>query len=502
MAASSSHKRRKDKQPMEENREFDAWRYRSVFHEIQAEWMRPKTVLAEVPFDLEKDEFPGVWEKIKKRKWELLTKPITKININLVKEFYANAVREDPTKKPTYKSYVRGVEVDFSPKAIMKTLGLKNIHFSQASYEERMIGEPDYTTIAEDLCAIRAEWVRKTRGAPRVLRRGDLTPEAKGWYAIVRRSILPTANSSEIVPKRAILLHCIMVGGEIKVHKLIAEQIQEFSEKSDPESWLHFPSTIIRLCIDAQVPLEDERPNWLYPGLAITAYRMTLGPTPPRHTRRRNEEGQQVEAEQEAEQEGQEGEDREEEQEEQAIPERRQRIPRDPMDMSRMQEIMEGMSQQYMRSQERQEDFHLKMMDMQRNFESRFLDLQREQNLHLQESFSHICQHQDANVLAIKEATTLQNARYSVQADYNISSQIKLNYIGEHLHKMDPAFPAFDEYFKGRKEGEINKAMILEKGVEETMKKAGFWKKLIRKDKGSTSGQKEAGSKKKQDPKN
>ena len=139
---------------------------------------------------------------------------------------------------------------------------------------------------------------------------------------------------------------------------------------------------------------------------------------------------------------------------------------------------------------------------MQRNFESRFLDLQREHNLQLQESFSHICQHQDANVLAIKEATTLQNARYSVQADYNISSQIKLNYIGEHLHKMDPAFPAFDEYFKGRKEGEINKAMILEKGVEETMKKAGFWKKLIRKDKGSTSGQKEAGSKKKQDPKN
>ena len=80
---------------MEENREFDAWRYKSVFHEIQAEWMRPKTVLAEVPFDLEKDEFPGVWEKIKKRKWELLTKPITRININLVKEFYANAVRED-----------------------------------------------------------------------------------------------------------------------------------------------------------------------------------------------------------------------------------------------------------------------------------------------------------------------------------------------------------------------------------------------------------------------
>ena len=38
--------------------------------------------------------------------------------------------------------------------------------------------------------------------------------------------------------------------------------------------------------------------------------------------------------------------------------------------------------------------------------------------------------------------------------------------------------------------------------VLETMKKAGFWKKLIRKDKGSTSGQKEAGSKKKQDPKN
>ncbi|PWG73960.1 hypothetical protein DF186_20365, partial [Enterococcus hirae] len=69
----------------------------------------------------------------------------------------------------------------------------------------------DYIIIAEDFCVIRAEWVRKTRGVLRVLRRGDLISEVKGWYVIVRRFILFTVNFSEIVFKRVILLYCIMV---------------------------------------------------------------------------------------------------------------------------------------------------------------------------------------------------------------------------------------------------------------------------------------------------
>ena len=63
-------------------------------------------------------------------------------------------------------------------------------------------------------------------------------------------------------------------------------------------------------------------------------------------------------------------------------------------------------------------------------------------------------------------------------------------------------FPSYDEYFKERSKREIDKAVLLENRVEETMKKAGFWARLTRKEKGSASNQKEVRSKKKQDPKN
>ncbi|XP_020979490.1 uncharacterized protein LOC110272041 [Arachis ipaensis] len=93
---------------------------------------------------------------------------------------------------------------------------------------------------------------------------------------------------------------------------------------------------------------------------------------------------------------------------------------------------------------------------------------------------------------AFKEFTTLQDARYGVQADYNINGQIKLSYIADHLHNMEPSFPIYDEYFKGRNEREVEKALFLEDRVKETMKKVGFWQKLTGKGKGETSKQQPA----------
>ncbi|KAL4287677.1 hypothetical protein AHAS_Ahas19G0210100 [Arachis hypogaea] len=152
------------------------------------------------------------------------------------------------------------------------------------------------------------------------------------------------------------------------------------------------------------------------------------------------------------------------------------------MDMVQMQEAIERLSQQYMeiqekqeefysqymRSQQRQEELQLRMMSQQRDYESRSL-----------------------------EFTTLQDARCGVQADYNINSQIKLSYIAEHLHNIDPAFPTYNEYFKGRSEREVGKALLLEDRVKETMKKAGFGQKLKGKNKRKTIEQ--ASEKKKKD---
>ncbi|KAL4315796.1 hypothetical protein AHAS_Ahas15G0220900 [Arachis hypogaea] len=162
-----------------------------------------------------------------------------------------------------------------------------------------------------------------------------------------------------------------------------------------------------------------------------------------------------------------------------------------------IQEKQEEFYSQYTRSQQRQEELQLRMISQQRDYESRSLVMQQEQAFQFHESFNHLTQLQAENMRAFKEFTTLQNARYGVQADYNINCQIKLSYIADHLHNMEPTFPTYDEYFKGKSEREVDKAMLLEDRVKETIKKAGFWQKLTGKNKGETS--KQASEKKKKD---
>ncbi|XP_057723901.1 uncharacterized protein LOC130939852 [Arachis stenosperma] len=165
-------------------------------------------------------------------------------------------------------------------------------------------------------------------------------------------------------------------------------------------------------------------------------------------------------------------------------------FPHGNMDMTQMQEAIGRLSHQYTRIQERQQEYHsqylkhhqeqqewqLKMMNQQNEFESKFTAMQEEHAFQSHEAFGKLAQMQAETMRALNEFTTLQDARYEVQADYNINSQIRLNYIGEHLNTMDPAFPTFEEFFKKKSEIEVNKAMMLEDRVEEAMNKAGFWR--------------------------
>ncbi|MED6165496.1 hypothetical protein PIB30_100032 [Stylosanthes scabra] len=104
------------------------------------------------------------------------------------------------------------------------------------------------------MCEEGAEWVRHRNGRPHYLRRSDLEPMPKGWYEFVCRSILPTTNRSELTIKRAMLIHSIIIGENINVEEIIAEQIYKFVYKRDISSSLPFPSIIAALCADAKIP--------------------------------------------------------------------------------------------------------------------------------------------------------------------------------------------------------------------------------------------------------
>ncbi|MED6171655.1 hypothetical protein PIB30_042689 [Stylosanthes scabra] len=197
------------------------------------------------------------------RKWEKLIAPLPAVGHNLVKEFYTNSWEPDKAKrKPyTYTTMVQGKDISFAPSNIKRVLRLRKDPLpNAASYEERKANK-DYRLeeVLECLCLEGREWVRHKDGRPHYLRRNDHEPMAKGWYDFVCRSIMPTTNRSELMVERAVLIHSIIIGENINMEEIIAEQFYKFIYKTDLSSSLPFPSIIAALCLHAKVvPHKDD----------------------------------------------------------------------------------------------------------------------------------------------------------------------------------------------------------------------------------------------------
>ncbi|MED6214189.1 hypothetical protein PIB30_100506, partial [Stylosanthes scabra] len=109
-----------------------------------------------------------------------------------------------------YKSYVRGVEVDFSPENIKRVLRFKDHTPGAATdYTTRLNTDQRLDEVLQDLCIPETTW-RLSYGQPAQpiqVRRAELTPLARGWNEFIVHSIIPTGNKSEITIARAILIH-------------------------------------------------------------------------------------------------------------------------------------------------------------------------------------------------------------------------------------------------------------------------------------------------------
>ncbi|MED6188622.1 hypothetical protein PIB30_087599 [Stylosanthes scabra] len=139
-----------------------------------------------------------------------------------------------------YKSYVRGVEVDFSPQNIKRVLRFKdNTPGATKDYTTRLNSNQRLDQVLQDLCIPGATW------------RAELTALARGWHEFIIHSIVPTGNKSEITIARAILIHSIIRGEDVRVEKIIANNIAMIAQGMQGKGKLAFPSTIFKLCKDA-----------------------------------------------------------------------------------------------------------------------------------------------------------------------------------------------------------------------------------------------------------
>ncbi|MED6151203.1 hypothetical protein PIB30_080204 [Stylosanthes scabra] len=85
---------------------------------------------------------------------------------------------------------------------------------------------------------------------PIQLRLQELNPVARGWHEFSIQSLIPSSNRLEIPVIRAILIHCIMRGEDVRAEDIIADKIpqpefehhQEFNEPPVQPPPYHVPT--------------------------------------------------------------------------------------------------------------------------------------------------------------------------------------------------------------------------------------------------------------------
>ncbi|MED6212562.1 hypothetical protein PIB30_084609 [Stylosanthes scabra] len=239
---------------------LDEHLFRTMFNQNLYEELvsKKKKITPEVTFDLEDNEYPSIKEQIALLSWRRLASPRTKVSKWMIQEFYANAIQSEEemgqADQHPYKSYIRSAKVDFSPENIKRVLRLDEV--------------------LQDLYIPGATWRLSSSqpAQPIQLRRVELTPLARGWHEFIIHSIIQIGNKSEITIARAILIHAIIRGEDVRVEELIADNIAVIAQGMQGKGKLAFPSTIFKLCKDAEVPmLEFKRSELILQDKLITA---------------------------------------------------------------------------------------------------------------------------------------------------------------------------------------------------------------------------------------
>ncbi|MED6224700.1 hypothetical protein PIB30_086550 [Stylosanthes scabra] len=137
---------------------LDDHRFRKKFNQQLFEsHVRRKKVIPEVGFNLNDDEYPQIKEQIALRGWRRLSAPMTGISKHLVQELYAKAAVSDEevanTEQLPYKSFVRGVVVDFSPENIRRVMRFKaETVEAETDYKTRQATDQRLDEVLADLC--------------------------------------------------------------------------------------------------------------------------------------------------------------------------------------------------------------------------------------------------------------------------------------------------------------------------------------------------------------
>lgn len=253
--------------PPSRNQAFDKERFRSRYHQDRYIELLDQAMWCERVFNLNPQ---GPFKEIAKlfidQGWDRLLKPITDINAELVREFYANALPENPHTDPfTFETFVRGRTIRFDREAINTYLGnpyeldhpddLDDFHDKQnlghfilpGPHEEikrfLLLGDHNYD-ISEAGREYRAQYKY-------------MTNEAKIIQKFILYNVRPNSHLSDCVVEVCPLIYYILKGIKVDIARTIAWELRmvTLQGRAEREARLSFPGLIMGLIKDSGMHL-------------------------------------------------------------------------------------------------------------------------------------------------------------------------------------------------------------------------------------------------------
>ncbi|GAU10253.1 hypothetical protein TSUD_421590, partial [Trifolium subterraneum] len=223
-------------------------------------------------------EVPEIYGELDRRGWLLFNSLMDREkvvgNLELVKEFFANAYQGDANRKV----YVRGVLVDYSGDAINSFLRTRRVNHcaymplyhnvASMSYRERK-------EVRSYMGRTLAPWYKYYGSStPTKIHIHHFRPVGRAWADWIMHNVVPVANTAEIQIYNALLIKMIMDQSDIDLGELLSMDIRRTSQIEKPSFRLGHCNLITALCRDLHVP-ELDGDDVFYPvaPLTVESYR-------------------------------------------------------------------------------------------------------------------------------------------------------------------------------------------------------------------------------------
>jgi hypothetical protein len=249
---------------------FDPHRFRGPKQFERFQELENRTICPERIFEIsDVGNFSRFAEIIDNRHWGKLTNPTKKINFDLVREFYANAIPLDNEDPVTFRTYVRGNEIKFDRDTINSFLGNPSSlppdtycaltqHLARENWNVPAITQ----TLLRPGHAI--EWSKDNAHPLRALR-DDLTIPSQLLQTFSLHNVIPRTHTSDATMRVLTFMYYMEKNLEIDVARLIANEMKDIIlsgirvTRLKPNSTLGFPGLIMGLIKDqAQTSLPHE----------------------------------------------------------------------------------------------------------------------------------------------------------------------------------------------------------------------------------------------------